>query len=81
MTTSIDIEKLKATLTEGLPQEQITKFYKLLHETRISRCYVEILLLMRILGTFQKLYAEIPKSIHAAADTTGCKKWMRPLTT
>ena len=68
MTTSIDIEKLKATLTEGLPQEQVTEFYKLLHETGISRYDVEILLLMRTLGTFQKFYAEIPKSIHAAAD-------------
>ena len=68
MTNSIDIEKLKATLTEGLPQEQVTEFYRLLHETGISSYDVEILLLMRTLGTFQKLYAEIPKSVHAAAD-------------
>ena len=68
MTANIDIEKLKATLTEGLPQEQVTEFYRLLHETGISRYDVEILLLMRTLGTFHKLYAEIPKSIHAAAD-------------
>ena len=68
MTVNIDIEKLKTTLTEGLPQEQVTEFYRLLHETGISRYDVEILLLMRTLGTFHKLYAEIPKSIHAAAD-------------
>jgi phage-related protein len=67
-TTNIDLEKLKTTLTEGLPQEQVTEFYRLLHETGISRYDVEILLLMRTLGTFHKLYAEIPKSIHAAAD-------------
>ena len=68
MTNSIDIEKLKATLTEGLPQEQVTEFYRLLHETGISRYDVEILLLMRTLGTFQKFYSEIPKSIHSAVD-------------